>query len=224
MNLSELFIRRPVTTVLVMLGVLFFGITAYKRLPVSDLPTVDYPTLTVSASLPGASPETMASAVATPLEKQFSTIAGIDNMTSTSALGSCNITIQFSLDRNIDAAAQDVQAMIAKTLKNLPPGIIPPSYQKVNPADQPIVFYGFTSTLMPISELDKYAETFMAHAGAVLSREQLLSRVWGYDYDGGSNVVEVYVRYLRKKIDLPFDRHALETVRDVGYRLREDAG
>jgi HAE1 family hydrophobic/amphiphilic exporter-1 len=162
MNLSELFIRRPVTTVLVMLGILFFGVTAYKRLPVSDLPTVDYPTLTVSASLPGASPETMASAVATPLEKQFSTIAGIDNMTSTSALGSCNITIQFTLDRNIDAAAQDVQAMIAKTLKNLPPGIIPPSYQKVNPADQPIVFYGFTSTLMPISELDKYAETFMA--------------------------------------------------------------
>ena len=162
MNLSELFIRRPVTTVLVMLGILFFGITAYKRLPVSDLPTVDYPTLTVSASLPGASPETMASAVATPLEKQFSTIAGIDNMTSTSALGSCNITIQFSLDRNIDAAAQDVQAMIAKTLKNLPPGIIPPSYQKVNPADQPIVFYGFTSNLMPISKLDEYAETFMA--------------------------------------------------------------
>jgi HAE1 family hydrophobic/amphiphilic exporter-1 len=162
MNLSELFIRRPVTTVLVMLGILFFGITAYKRLPVSDLPTVDYPTLTVSASLPGASPETMASAVATPLEKQFSTIAGIDNMTSTSSLGACNITIQFSLDRNIDAAAQDVQAMIAKTLKNLPPGIIPPSYQKVNPADQPIVFYGFTSNLMPISKLDEYAETFMA--------------------------------------------------------------
>jgi HAE1 family hydrophobic/amphiphilic exporter-1 len=151
MSFSELFIRRPVTTVLVMTGILFFGITAYRRLPVSDLPTVDYPTLTVSASLPGASPETMASAVATPLEKQFSTIAGIDNMTSTSGLGSCNITIQFSLERNIDAAAQDVQAMIAKTLKNLPPGIIPPSYQKVNPADQPIVFYGFTSSLMPIS-------------------------------------------------------------------------
>jgi hydrophobic/amphiphilic exporter-1 (mainly G- bacteria), HAE1 family len=162
MNFSELFIRRPVATVLVMAGILFFGITAYRRLPVSDLPTVDYPTLTVSASLPGASPETMASAVATPLEKQFSTIAGIDNMTSTSGTGTCSITIQFSLDRSIDAAAQDVQAMIAKTLKNLPPGIIPPSYQKVNPADQPIVFYGFTSTLMPISKLDEYAETFMA--------------------------------------------------------------
>ena len=117
MNFSELFIRRPVTTVLVMVGILFFGITAYRRLPVSDLPTVDFPTITVNASLPGASPETMASAVATPLEKQFSTIAGIDNMTSTSSLGSTQITIQFSLDRNIDAAAQDVQAMIAKTLQ-----------------------------------------------------------------------------------------------------------
>jgi hydrophobic/amphiphilic exporter-1 (mainly G- bacteria), HAE1 family len=162
MNFSELFIRRPVTTVLVMLGIIFFGVTAYKRLPVSDLPTVDYPTITVNASLPGASPETMASAVATPLEKQFSTIAGIDNMTSTSSLGSTNITIQFSLDRQVDAAAQDVQAMIAKTLKNLPPGIIPPSYQKTNPADQPIIYYGFTSELMPISQLDEYAETFMA--------------------------------------------------------------
>jgi hydrophobic/amphiphilic exporter-1 (mainly G- bacteria), HAE1 family len=162
MNFSELFIRRPVTTVLVMAGILFFGITAYRRLPVSDLPTVDFPTITVNASLPGASPETMASAVATPLEKQFSTIAGIDNMTSTSTLGSCQITIQFSLDRNIDAAAQDVQAMIAKTLRNLPPGIIPPSYQKSNPADQAIIYYGFTSSLMPISQLDAYAETFMA--------------------------------------------------------------
>ena len=162
MNFSELFIRRPVTTILVMAGILFFGLTAYRRLPVSDLPTVDFPTITVNASLPGASPETMASAVATPLEKQFSTIAGIDNMTSTSTLGSCQITIQFTLDRNIDAAAQDVQAMIAKTLRSLPPGIIPPSYQKSNPADQAIIYYGFTSSLMPISQLDAYAETFMA--------------------------------------------------------------
>jgi HAE1 family hydrophobic/amphiphilic exporter-1 len=127
MNFSELFIRRPVTTVLVMAGILFFGITAYRRLPVSDLPTVDFPTITVSASLPGASPETMASAVATPLEKQFSTIAGIDQMTSSSSLGSTGITMTFTLDRNIDAAAQDVQAMIAKTLRDLPVGIIPTS-------------------------------------------------------------------------------------------------
>jgi HAE1 family hydrophobic/amphiphilic exporter-1 len=162
MNLSELFIRRPVTTVLVMTGILFFGITSYRHLPVSDLPTVDFPTITVNASLPGASPETMASAVATPLEKQFSTIAGIDNMTSSSNLGSTSITIQFTLDRDIDAAAQDVQAMIAKTLRSLPPNIVPPSYQKSNPADRPIVYYGFTSSLMPISELDEYAESFMA--------------------------------------------------------------
>ena len=153
MNLSELFIRRPVTTVLVMTGILFFGISSYRHLPVSDLPTVDFPTITVNASLPGASPETMASAVATPLEKQFSTIAGIDNMTSSSTLGGTSITIQFALDRNIDAAAQDVQAMITRTLRNLPPGIIPPSYQKTNPADQPIIYYGFTSSLMPISQL-----------------------------------------------------------------------
>ncbi|HWH50479.1 MAG TPA: efflux RND transporter permease subunit [Gemmatimonadaceae bacterium] len=169
MNFSELFIRRPVTTILVMAGVLFFGITAYGRLPVSDLPTVDFPTITVGASLPGASPETMASAVATPLEKQFSTIAGIDNMTSSSTLGSTNITIQFTLDRNIDAAAQDVQAMIAKTLRNLPPGIIPPSYQKTNPADKSIIYYGFTSSLMPMSTLDEYAETFMAQRISMIS-------------------------------------------------------
>ena len=134
MSISELFIRRPVMTVLVMLGIVVFGIVAYQRLPVSDLPTIDFPTINVNASLPGASPETMASAVATPLEKQFSTIAGIDNMTSSSGLGSTSITIQFSLDRNIDAAAQDVQAAISQTLRSLPPGIIPPSYQKVNPA------------------------------------------------------------------------------------------
>src|SRR5436189_2698897 len=113
--MTALFIRRPVMTALVMLGILFFGAISYGRLPVSDLPTVDFPTLTVNANLPGASPETMASAVATPLEKQFSTIAGIDNMTSTSTLGTSGVTLQFSLDRNIDAAAQDVQAAVAKT-------------------------------------------------------------------------------------------------------------
>src|SRR3954470_9890147 len=162
MNFSELFIRRPVTTVLVMVMILFFGIAAYRRLPVSDLPAVDFPTITVSASLPGGSPETMASAVATPLEKQFSTIAGIDNMTSLSNLGSTQITIQFNLDRNIDAAAQDVQTMIAKTLRDLPPGMIPPSMQKQNPADQPVLFFAFTSELMPLTKLNEYAETMMA--------------------------------------------------------------
>src|SRR5574341_85144 len=136
---TALFIRRPIMTTLVMAGILFFGIMGYRLLPVSDLPNVDFPTIQVTASLPGASPETMASAVATPLEKQFSTIAGIDSMTSTSALGLTNITIQFSLDRSIDAAAQDVQAAIGKAASQLSPGMpTPPTYQKVNPADQPI--------------------------------------------------------------------------------------
>ncbi len=149
-------------TALVMIGILFFGASAYKRLPVSDLPSVDFPTIQVNANLPGASPETMAAAVATPLEKQFSTIAGIDNMTSSSGLGSTSITVQFSLDRSIDAAAQDVQAAISQTLRSLPQGILPPSYRKVNPADQPIIYFALTSKTMPLSQLDEYGETFMA--------------------------------------------------------------
>ncbi len=162
MNISALFIRRPVMTTLVMMGILVFGLMAYRLLPVSNLPNVDFPTITVSASLPGASPETMASAVATPLEKQFSTIAGVDQMTSSSNLGSTNITLVFTLDRNIDAAAQDVQAAISKTLRQLPTGIVPPSYQKVNPADQPIVYYAMSSGTLSLPELDEYAETFIA--------------------------------------------------------------
>ena len=159
----ELFIRRPVMTTLVMLGILFFGLLGYRVLPVSDLPNVDFPTIQVSASLPGASPDTMASAVATPLEKQFSTIAGIDSMTSTSALGLTNITIQFSLDRSIDAAAQDVQSAIAKAASQLPPGMpTPPTYQKVNPADQPILYLALSSPTLPLYAVDEYAETLLA--------------------------------------------------------------
>src|SRR6266700_1933362 len=120
MNISELFIRRPVMTTLVMLGILMFGIMAYRLLPVSDLPNVDFPTISVNAGLPGGNPETMAAAVATPLEKQFSTIAGLDAMTSSSTQGNTSITLQFTLSRDIDAAAQDVQAAIAKTLRQLP--------------------------------------------------------------------------------------------------------
>ena len=160
--MTALFIRRPIMTALVMIGILFFGAVAYRRLPVSDLPTVDFPTISVNANLPGASPETMAAAVATPLEKQFSTIAGIDNMTSSSQLGSTNITIQFSLDRDIDAAAADVQAAISQTLRSLPLGILPPSYRKVNPADSPILYFALTSKTMPLSELDEYGETYLA--------------------------------------------------------------
>jgi HAE1 family hydrophobic/amphiphilic exporter-1 len=162
MSISELFIKRPVMTTLVMLGILVFGLMAYRLLPVSNLPNVDFPTIQVSAGLPGASPETMASAVATPLEKQFSTIAGVDQMTSSSSLGGTNITLQFTLDRNIDAAAQDVQAAISKTLRQLPTGIVPPSYQKVNPADQPIIYYAMSSSTLSLSALDEYAETFIA--------------------------------------------------------------
>ncbi len=162
--MTELFIRRPIMTALVMIGILFFGIMSYERLPVSDLPNVDFPTISVSASLPGGSPETMASAVATPLEKQFSTIAGIDNMTSTSTLGSTNITIQFTLDRDIDAAAQDVNAAISQTLRSLPLGILPPSYQKVNPAASAILYFTLTSKTLPLSQLDEYGETTMAQS------------------------------------------------------------
>ena len=160
--MTALFIRRPVMTALVMIGILFFGAVSYGRLPVSDLPSVDFPTVQVNANLPGASPETMASSVATPLEKQFSTIAGIDNMTSSSQLGSSSITIQFSLDRSIDAAAADVQAAISQTLRSLPQGILPPSYRKVNPADQPILYFALTSKTMALSKLDEYGTTFMA--------------------------------------------------------------
>jgi HAE1 family hydrophobic/amphiphilic exporter-1 len=150
-------------TTLVMSAILLFGAIAYKFLPVSDLPNVDYPTIQVSAALPGASPETMASAVATPLEKQFSTIAGIDSMTSVSALGQAQITIQFSLNRDIDAAAQDVQSAISKASRQLPPGLpTPPTYNKVNPADQPILYMAITSDTLPLSTVDEYAETLMA--------------------------------------------------------------
>ncbi len=162
MSVTSLFIRRPVMTTLIMLGVLLFGIIAYTKLAVSDLPTVDFPTISVNASLAGASPETMAATVATPLEKQFSAIAGIDNITSTSALGSTSVTLQFSLDRNIDAAAQDVNAAISQALVELPSNIIPPSYRKQNPAAAPVLFFALTSPVLPLSTLDEYGETTIA--------------------------------------------------------------
>src|SRR6202161_2758963 len=163
MHFSRLFIERPVTTALLTLAILLFGIVAYRALPVAALPSVDYPTIQVSASLPGASPDTMASSVATPLERQFSTIAGIDSMNSSSAPGSTSITIQFSLDRNIDAAAQDVESAISKAGGLLPPNMPrPPSFNKVNPADQPIFFLGLSSDTLPVYTVDEYAETVMA--------------------------------------------------------------
>jgi hydrophobic/amphiphilic exporter-1 (mainly G- bacteria), HAE1 family len=162
MDLTTLFIRRPIMTTLVMIAILVFGIAAYHLLPVSDLPNVDFPTITVTATLPGTAPQTMAATVATPLEKAFSTIASIDNMTSTSSLGQTQIVVQFALDRNIDAAAQDVQAAIAQTLRQLPRGIVPPSYQKANPADAPILTLALTSKQVPLSTLDEYGEITIA--------------------------------------------------------------
>ncbi len=170
MNIAGIFIRRPVMTTLVMLGVLLFGVMGYRLLAVSDLPNVDFPTINVSAGLPGASPETMASAVATPLEKQFSTIAGIDSMSSTSTLGSTSITLQFNLSRSIDAAAQDVQAAITRAAPQLPPGMpAPPTYNKVNPADSPILYMALTSQTLPLSTVDEYAETLMAQRISTIS-------------------------------------------------------
>jgi HAE1 family hydrophobic/amphiphilic exporter-1 len=170
MNIAEIFIRRPVMTALVMAAILLFGIIGYRLLPVSDLPNVDFPTILVRASLPGASPETMASAVATPLEKQFSTIAGIDSMNSTNTLGNSSITLQFSLGRDIDAAAQDVQAMIAKAVPLLPRDMpSPPTYQKVNPADQPILFLALMSPTLPLSTVDRYAQTLISQRVSMIS-------------------------------------------------------
>ncbi len=163
MQLPELCIRRPVMTTLLMAAFLIFGVLAYRALPVSELPSVDFPTISVSASLPGASPETMAAAVATPLESQFSTIAGLDSMSSTSAQGSTSITLQFALDRNIDAAAQDVQTAIATAQRQLPADMpTPPSFRKVNPADSPIFYIVMQSPTLPLSVVDEYAETMLA--------------------------------------------------------------
>ncbi len=163
MNVAAPFIRRSVMTTLVMLSILLFGIMAYRQLPVSDLPNVDFPTIQVSASVPGASPETMASAVATVLEREFSTIAGIDSMNSSSSQGSTSVTLQFNLSRDIDSAAQDVQAAIARVGHDLPSDMpSPPSYRKVNPADHPILMIALTGPGLPLSTLDEYGETILA--------------------------------------------------------------
>ena len=163
MNLPALCIRRPVMTTLLTAALLIFGAMAYRLLPVSDLPNVDFPTIQVSASLPGATPETMASAVATPLEQQLSTIAGIDSMSSTSTLGSTQITLQFSLDHSIDAAAQDVQAAIAAVQRRLPVDMpAPPSFRKTNPTDQPVIYLSLSSPTLPLSTVNEYAETALS--------------------------------------------------------------
>ncbi len=170
MNIAELFIRRPIMTTLVMASILIFGLFAYRLIPVSDLPNVDFPTIQVSANLPGANPDTMASAVATPLERQFSTIAGVDSMTSTNGTGTTRITIQFDLSRNIDAAAQDVQAAISRASRQLPPDMpTTPSFQKVNPADQPVLYLALSSPTLPLYTVNEYADTFIAQRVSMIS-------------------------------------------------------
>jgi Cation/multidrug efflux pump len=169
-NISQLFVSRPVMTVLVMVGILIFGIIGYRLLPINALPNVDFPTIQVQAQLSGANPDTMASAVATPLEKQFSTIAGVDTMTSVSTDGLATITLQFSLDRSIDAAAQDVQSAIAAAARSLPPSMpTPPTQRKVNPADAPIMNIVLSSSTLPLSTVAEYAENLLAQQISTVS-------------------------------------------------------
>src|ERR1700689_461936 len=163
MHFSRLLIERAVSTALLTLAILLFGIVGYRALPVAALPSVDYPTIQVTASLPGANPETMASAVATPLERQFSTIAGVDSMSSSNTQGATSITLQFELDRNIDAAAQDVEAAISKAGGQLPAEMPrPPSYEKVNPSDNPVLYLALSSETLPLYTVDEYSENLLA--------------------------------------------------------------
>src|SRR5437899_859625 len=168
--MSQLFIQRPITTTLIMAGIVLFGFIGYRALPVSDLPNVDFPTIQVTASLPGASPETMASSVAAPLERQFSTIAGLNTVNSTSTLGNTQVTLQFDLSRNIDAAAQDVQTAIAAAVRQLPPGMPnQPTLKKVNPADQPIIYLRVSSPTLPLSQINEFADTSIAQRLSTIS-------------------------------------------------------
>ena len=170
MNISQTFIERPIATSLLMAAIALFGGVAYRSLAVSDLPNVDFPTLLVTASLPGASPETMASAVATPLENQFSTIAGLNSMTSSNSLGNTQITLEFELNRKLDGAAVDVQAAITQASRVLPQGMpTPPTFTKVNPADQPILYLALTSPTLLLYDLDNYAETRIAQRISMIS-------------------------------------------------------
>ena len=176
-GLSDLFIRRPVMTMLVMVSILLFGLIGYRQLAISDLPNVDFPTILVSANLPGASADTMASTVATVLEKQFATIAGLDSMNSVSSSGSTRITLQFSLDRDIDAAAQDVQTAISLAARRLPDAMpSPPSFRKTNPAADPIIYVALSSPTLPLSTLDRYGQTMSERLSMVNGVAQVTLR------------------------------------------------
>ncbi len=240
MGISSLFIRRPVMTTLVVLAILLLGVRGYRALPVSDLPNVDFPTLTVSASLPGASPETMASSVATPLERQFSTIAGLDSMTSVNSLGITQVTLQFSLDRSLDAAALDVQSAITLAGRDLPRDMpSPPTYRRANPADQPVIYLALNSEVLPISDVDEYAETLIAQRISMISgvaqvqvygsqkyavRVQLDPRALAYRQIG---IDEVTTAIQGGNVNLPVgdlqgERQAF-TLQATGQLLRADA-
>jgi HAE1 family hydrophobic/amphiphilic exporter-1 len=207
MNVSQPFIERPIATSLLMGAIALFGTVAYQKLAVSDLPNVDFPTLQVTATLPGASPETMAASVATPLENQFSTIAGIESMTSINSLGNTQITLEFDLDRSMDGAAIDVQAAITQASRQLPQGMpTPPTFTKVNPADQPILYLVLTSKQVPLWTLDEYAETRIA---------QRISQVTG--------VAQVQVLGAQKyAVHVQMDPHAL-AAHQVGINEVENA-
>src|ERR1035441_7779161 len=170
MNLSRMFIQRPVMTALACFAILLFGVIAFRALPVAALPSVDYPTIQVNAAVPGANPDTMASSVATPLEREFSTIAGVQSMNSTNSQGSTQITVQFALERKIDEAAQDIQAAVSRAGGRLPPSMPrPPTYQKVNPAEQPVVYLALTSSTLPLYTVDEYADTLLAQRISMVS-------------------------------------------------------
>src|SRR5437899_2196761 len=207
MNISQTFIERPIATSLLMAAIALFGGVAYRSLAVSDLPNVDFPTLLVTAGLPGASPETMAAAVATPLENQFSQIAGLDSMTSINSLGSTQVTLEFNLSRSLDGAAVDVQAAITQAARLLPQGMpTPPTFTKVNPALQPILYLALTSPTMPMWTLDEYAETRIA---------QRISMV--------SGVAQVQVLGAQKyAVHVQMDPHALAS-RQIGINEIETA-
>lgn len=240
MNFSELFIRRPVMTTLISLSIVLFGAAAYRSLPVSDLPNVDFPAVQVTAVLPGANPETMASSVATPLEREFSTIAGIDSMNSTSQLGNTQITLVFNLSRNIDAAAQDVQAAIARANAKLPPDMpSPPSYQKVNPADQPVLYLALTSKTLPLYKLNEYADTMMSQRISMINGVAQVLVYGAQKYavrvqvdprelaSRGIGIDEVAQKIQQANVNLPtgtiYGRHQAFTVESTGQLLDADS-
>ncbi|MCX5675061.1 MAG: efflux RND transporter permease subunit [Planctomycetota bacterium] len=237
MNLAEPFIRRPVMTTLVMSGILIFGVMAYRSLPVSDLPNVDFPSIMVRANLPGATPETMAASVALPLERQFSTISGLDNMISTSSQGGTEITLQFSLNRDIDAAAQDVQAAISRAARQLPPDMPnPPSYYKDNPADQPILYRALTSPSLPLSALNEYGDTLIAQRISMVDGVSQVQVFGSQKYavrvqvdpralaSRGIGIDEVEAALVRGNVNLPtgilYGPHRSFTVQATGQLLK----